>query len=953
MELKKRGRPRKVLQVLQPDEKTDNAPARKPSANSSLEVRLRLEIDKETGESFLSLVDLKGKPARLDYRRYAGLVRDALREFAAQSERDSFVIRWDDDEERSQSVAFPDNRLLDLAAAAGLLVSSDGQAVRVAEGSWRLVLAIEKPAGTTCLARLVLEDESGTPAASKKETTTVPAVIAPDRALFKDSLYAIADLGPLWQEADSVGSSINTKDLATFLAFTLTRFTGLGVRYQDYDVINGAIRQARPALSFSKIDEYGYLHVRPVSSLGGYPPGFFEDFDVTKVVELDDEARRIIVSEVLFSVQPDELFRKVLYAFSKAAKLAVFEESDRFILEPDFAETFLSGSMPTLLASFDLYESEKLAHYKIRTLKPLLRLSVSSGIDFLEGDASVELGGQLFSYGRFIADYRKQGWIQLSDGSKAYPDVHHVARLERLLSKTKGSDSAVGISFFDVPALSREGGVVADGNAWKKAESFFRGYNAIGTDGAEYQVANATLRPYQHYGTQWLAYLGAGGFNGCLADEMGLGKTVQTIALLRKAYADGMKLPSIVLAPKSLIFNWESELSRFAPELKPTVYYGPDRDAKKLRKARIVITSYATVRIDVETLSAMNFGFVILDESQTIKNAEAKTTTAVRELKARHKIALSGTPIENNLSELYSLFRFLNPGFFGPYAEFARRYQRPIEEQQDEHALRDLKSRIYPFILRRTKRDVLPDLPAKTEQVSYIELEPGHLAAYHQRRLELKDKITAALIHEGPAKSAFMILQALTELRRLASVPEADEAYGDGAPPERSAKRSYLAEAIPEISATGHKCLVFTNYLATVELVSEDLRASGLENLVITGATSDRSSIVRKFQTDPGIRALVMTLKTGGLGLNLTAADYVFILDPWWNAAAESQAIDRTHRIGQLNPVFCYRLIAKGTIEEKMLELQRRKSSLVASLVSTDSETIKRLDEDDIQYLLG
>lgn len=934
-------------------EESTDAPIKRLSTPASLEVRLRLEADKETGESFLSLVDLKGKPARLDYRRYAGLSREALREFAAQSERDSFVIRWDDAEERGQSVAFPDNRLLDLAASSGLLTSGDGHPLQAAEGAWRLMLTIDKTSEESCLARLVLEDESGAPATAPSKTASSPSVIAPDRALYANSIYAITDLGPAWQEAESVPSRIKAKDLTTFLALTLTRFSGLGVRYRDYDVVAGAVRNARPALSFSKIDEYGYLHVRPVSSLSGFPPGFFEDFDVTKVVDIDHEAQRITVSEVLFSVQPDEIFRKLLYSFSKSAKLAVFEEADRFILEPDFAEAFLSGSMATLLSSYDLFESEKLAHYKIRTFKPILRLRVSSGIDFLEGDADIDLGGQLFSYGRFIADYRKQGWIQLSDGSKAYPDAHHVERLERLLSRTKGSDTAVGVSFFDVPALSREDGVVADGEAWKKAESFFRGYNAIGTDGAKYQVTDATLRPYQHYGTQWLAYLGAAGFNGCLADEMGLGKTVQTIALLRKAYADGMKIPSIVLAPKSLIFNWESELRRFAPELKPTIYYGPDRDAKKLRKAKIVITSYATVRIDVDALSAINFGYVILDESQTIKNSEAKTTAAVRELKASHKIALSGTPIENNLSELYSMFRFLNPSFFGPYAEFARRYQRPIEERQDEHALRDLKSRIYPFILRRTKRDVLPDLPAKTEQVAYIELEPGHLAAYHQRRLELKDKIAAALEKDGPTKSAFMILQALTELRRLASVPEADEAYGDGTLSERSAKRSYLAEAIPEISATGHKCLIFTNYLATVELVSEDLRSNGLENLVITGSTSDRAAIVSRFQTEPGIRALVMTLKTGGLGLNLTAADYVFILDPWWNASAEAQAIDRTHRIGQLNPVFCYRLIAKGTIEEKMLELQRRKSSLVASLVSNDSETVKRLDEDDIQYLLG
>lgn len=965
MEKRKRGRPRKQESIAGAISGAEPAviPSKRNAGILALAttepplVRLRLDVIGQ--DTFLTLVDTKGSPAALEYRRYSGMVRDALREYAGQLENDARAIRWDTPSTPENSVVTKDNRLLDIAAAAGLLVSATGSAIRAIPGDWKLVLIIEEESDQGLLASLALEGEDGgmAPPAPKAAGMGQDARrivgVAPNRILHRNGLYAVADLGPAWREIPSVVSRIRPDNLSTYLSLTLTRFTGLEIRYLDYAVVRGPIRVAKPALSFGKIDAYGYLHVRPVSAVDGYPPGFFEDFDVTHVVELDDTERRIIISEVVFPSEPEQMFRSMIHAYDKKGSEDIFDESGRFILDPDFAEPFLSATMPLLMSAFQLYEADNLAHFKIRQARPQLRLRIASGIDFLAGDADVDICGQIFSYGRFIAEYKKAGWLQLSDGSRAYPDVREVDRLQRLIAQTKESDSSISVSFFDVPALSRQAGIVADGEAWRNAESFFRGYNSISVDQTDYPVAESRLRAYQLYGTRWLAYLAANNLNGCLADEMGLGKTVQTIALLRKAYAEGMTEPSIVLAPKSLVFNWESELRRFAPELSLAIYYGTGRETSGFPDARVIITSYATVRIDIGLLEKMKFGFVILDESQTIKNLVTKTTAAVLQLKARHRIALSGTPIENNLGDMYSLFRFLNPGFFGAEAEFRRRYRTPIEERSDGDALRDLKSRIYPFILRRTKRSVLPDLPAKTEQVVFVELEPEHLAAYHRRRMELRDKIQIARDMYGPTKSIFMTLQAIMELRRLASVPEADDEYADGLISNRSAKRTYLAETIPEIALSEHKCLVFTNYLASVDLVSQDLAAGGIPNLVITGATSDRQSIVKRFQTDSSIRALVMTLKTGGLGLNLTAADYVFIIDPWWNATAEAQAIDRTHRIGQSNPVFCYRLIAKGTIEEKMLELQSRKSSLVSSLVSADTDMIKRLDDDDIAYLLG
>jgi len=355
----------------------------------------------------------------------------------------------------------------------------------------------------------------------------------------------------------------------------------------------------------------------------------------------------------------------------------------------------------------------------------------------------------------------------------------------------------------------------------------------------------------------------------------------------------------------------------------------------------------------VEDFQKIQFLYIILDESQNIKNLTTQTTAAVLSLKAAHKLAMSGTPVENNLGELYSLFRFLNPAFFGSEKMFAQRYLHPIQDSGDEEAMQDLRSRIYPFMLRRLKRDVLKDLPAKTEETTYIELEETHLAVYHRRRQEYKQLIDGIMGSKGFNKnnfgqSSFLVFKALTELRRLASVPEADGEYGGP-----SAKRQYLKDMVSELVQNDHKCLIFTNFLATVDLVSEDLAAMGIPNITMTGATVDRQSLVRRFQTDNSVKAFIMTLKTGGMGLNLTAADYIFIFDPWWNSAAETQAIDRAHRIGQANPVFCYRLIAKDTIEERIMELQKRKTDLAGALLSDDAGSLKALTPEDVTFLVG
>ncbi len=943
---KRRGRPPKAKAVPpSPQKDTEPAPVATvpPPRGTRGQAPFLFKLVGYGTQAMLGLLDGKGRPVSPDYRSYSGAVREALRAFDAERVRQRDGLRiFTFESSIDEGWIEPSSRTLDAAALAGLL--SGNVRLLPAEGIHRLTLIITERAGGAAGVEPALIGEDGEVSVGSLQTVTE------NRVVLGDKLYRTEDLGPSWHEAASLSAQIDRTQLPVFLSIALSRFPSLLIRYDPYVTSIGRPRVAKPALVFQEIDAYGYLHVVPRSYVSGYPLGFFEEQDVVKVVEFDDEEKQIFVSEVVFPTLSDAEFRKLLDSCGKDAKSAVYEEGGHFILEPSFAERFVSDHMGGLVATFALFESSVLARYKLSASVPKLRLSVKTGIDYLEAGAEVVVDGQTFSYGRFLAEYRKTGFVTLSDGTRSFPDAAAVSRFERLIARTKGDDE-VEISIFDFPSLAEDAEVQADSEAWRKAEGFYRGIGALKDRPLVCPLAGGNrLRPYQEYGVKWLSHLRDYSLGGCLADEMGLGKTVQVISLLKLTYAGGMKEPSLVVAPRSLLFNWMAELKRFAPELEVLVHYGNKRDTEAIGGASrlVVLTSYATLRNDIADLQAIQFGYAILDESQSIKNLGTQTSAAALKIDARHRLALSGTPVENNLTELYSLFRFLNPTFFGTMTEFAKAYLRPIQERGDEDALRDLKARIYPFMLRRLKRDVLKDLPPKTEQTALIELDAAHMAVYESRRLELNERVRRIMARDGIHKGAFEIMLAMAELRRLAGVPESDGEYGGV-----SAKREYLNETVSGIVESGHKCLVFTNYLASVELVAGDLSGAGIGTLVMTGATNDRQSLVNRFQTDPLTKAFVMTLKTGGVGLNLTAADYVFIFDPWWNRSVEAQAIDRTHRIGQTNPVFCYRMIAKGTIEEKMLELQERKAGLISSLLSSDAEAIKALDESDIEYLLG
>lgn len=464
----------------------------------------------------------------------------------------------------------------------------------------------------------------------------------------------------------------------------------------------------------------------------------------------------------------------------------------------------------------------------------------------------------------------------------------------------------------------------------------------------------ATLREYQQKGYSWLWFLYKYGLNGILADDMGLGKTLQTLTLLQKAKEKDGKEPTLVICPTSVVFNWENEIEKFAPNLKFLTLSGSERKAnfKNIPKFDVIITSYALIRRDIDQLKKYDFRYIILDESQNIKNSQSQTSKAVKTLKAKHKLALSGTPIENRLEELWSVFDFLMPGFLFDAPEFNNRYVYPIVEKEDKQVEKRLKSQIFPFILRRVKRDVAKDLPDKIEAVAYCELTPEQKDLYLQVLDSTKEELFKSIETVGLEKSRMSIFSALLRLRQICCHPRLYDKEGKLNINE-SGKFEHLQSMLEEIISEGHRILLFSQFVGMLDIIKLWLEEKGIKHEYLSGATKNRQEVVERFNSDPTIPIFLVSLKAGGTGLNLTGADYVIHYDPWWNPAVEDQATDRAYRIGQTKKVFVYRLITKGTVEEKIQRLKSKKRSLVDSVISVDRNIAKTLTYQDIKDIFS
>lgn len=617
---------------------------------------------------------------------------------------------------------------------------------------------------------------------------------------------------------------------------------------------------------------------------------------------------------------------------------------------------FLTQSIPLLTgAGFEIYGQERLQSARLKPAEPVLRVAISSGIDWFDIEAVVQYGDQSISLKDVLKAVRKgERYVKLADGTFGQIPQDWLERYKYLLGLAEETEKGLRVRDVQVPLLDRlleDAAEVRAAREFQERREHLRAFERI-TPQPLPQGFQGELRPYQKAGVDWLHFLHEYRFGGILADDMGLGKTVQALVFLQSLKERGeAERASLLVVPKSLLANWQREVARFTPQLRVLEFTGAGRskDPSIFDQYDIVLTTYGTMLRDVEFLRAYRFHYVILDESQAIKNPLAKTARAARLLNADHRLAMTGTPVENTTFELWSQFAFLNPGLLGSLESFKENFANPIESRRDEEAASTLRRLVYPFILRRTKAQVAPELPPRTERTLFVELEPAQRKLYTRLRDRYRAELLGLIETQGMNDARMKILEGLLRLRQVCIHPALVEPTYRG----ESAKFELLFETLETLWAEGHKVLVYSQFVEVLKRVRAGLEERGISYAYLDGQTRDRQAQVDRFQCDPAVPCFLLSLKAGGLGLNLTAADYVIHLDPWWNPAVEMQAADRAHRIGQDKPVFIYKLIARDTVEEKMLQLQEKKRGLVEQLIATEESFFKSLTREDVEVLFG
>ncbi|MFV0445664.1 MAG: SNF2-related protein [Planctomycetaceae bacterium] len=581
-----------------------------------------------------------------------------------------------------------------------------------------------------------------------------------------------------------------------------------------------------------------------------------------------------------------------------------------------------------------------------------VQFQVKSNVDWFELTGKVDFDGRGVSFPELLsAIARKDGTVRLDDGSLGLVPEEWLEQYGLLagLGATEGDHlrfSSTQAMLIDA-LLTNHAEVEVD-DAFLELRERMQNFAGV-NEAKEPREFKGELRTYQREGLGWLKFLEEFRFGGCLADDMGLGKTVQLLALLqdRKSTMKEQR-PSLIVVPKSLMFNWAQEIQKFTPALSHIEYTGLERHSLRADFTRkdIIITTYGTLRRDISDLQSVEFDYAVLDEAQTIKNASSQVAKACRLLKAQHRLALSGTPIENHLGDLWSIFEFLNPGMLGRSSAFKMSTSSTAEPEARQVLARGLR----PFVLRRTKGQVATELPERMEETIYCKMGVRQRKLYNDLRDHYRQSLLGIVKEQGMGKSKMHVLEALLRLRQAACHPALLQ-EGDG--DEAFAKLDYLCPQLEELIDEGHKSLVFSQFTSMLAIVRKHLDARGIRYAYLDGKTKARKQVVDQFQNDPDCPVFLISLKAGGLGLNLTAAEYVFLLDPWWNPAVEAQAIDRAHRVGQTRQVFAYRLICRDTVEEKILELQTKKRELADAILEQDNRLMSDLTAEDLEMLLS
>jgi SNF2 family DNA or RNA helicase len=627
-----------------------------------------------------------------------------------------------------------------------------------------------------------------------------------------------------------------------------------------------------------------------------------------------------------------------------------------------FADVMKKGWFITMLRKvqdegYSVHGFEDLKKFRYTMDQPRINIQATDKKEHFELKVSIQWGDQNVSLKQIRhAILKGQDTLMLEDGNLGHIPDEWISQYSLLLRTGSEEDGILKVGKHHYMLLDEildkiDGKTVQQDIETRKRKIL--DFDNIGKTPLSKDI-KASLRPYQQTGFNWLQALDELGWGGCLADDMGLGKTLQTISFLQFLKEKYIGSTQLVVCPTSLIFNWENEIRKFCPSLKFHIHYGLQREFTETHFGEydVVLTSYGVVRNDLEQLNGFLWQYLILDESQAIKNPDAQVTKAVQQLRAVNRVILSGTPVQNNTFDLYAQFNFLNPGLLGSREFFNREFAQPIDKFGSKEKTVQLKKIIQPFTLRRTKEQVAKDLPDKTVTVLWCTMDTAQRKVYNLYRDGYRTRLLQKIDEQGIAKSGIDVLEGLLRLRQICDHPalvKPDEPFsGTGV------KIDELVRDIKE-NAGNHKFLVFSQFTEMLKLIREQLQNDDISHCYLDGSTSlnHRKEEVTKFQEDETIKVFLISLKAGGVGLNLTVADYVYLVDPWWNPAAEQQAIDRAHRIGQKRKVFAYKMICKDTVEEKILQLQEKKKMLADDLIQEDSGFVKTLSREDIAFLFG
>ena len=682
--------------------------------------------------------------------------------------------------------------------------------------------------------------------------------------------------------------------------------------------------------------------------------------------ELDDNndtVTQIRSSSVQFNIQRHSVTEEEIRLFIRSLHARFAQQRNGYFYlsftEAEKSQWFVKFYRKLIDRNIPVYGMNQLKHFRYNTHVPVLTIQHDgNGIDWFDLRVEISYGDQKIS----LADIQKalqnkQPYLLLKDGTLGMIPEEWYQKYGLLLKLGNVQKDKLRLSKLHW-TLTQD---LAEGNALTRqviTPDYVARWEQLQQNGHDLfkvpPAIQATLRDYQKAGFEWMCLLDEMQWGGCLADDMGLGKTLQTISFLHYQTEKNPDETHLVICPTSLLYNWESELKKFSPDMRYLIYHGASRsfDEAAWKAASVIITSYGAVRNDLEQFMAFHFGYIVCDESQVIKNAGSQVAKAVLQLQSRNRIILSGTPIQNNTFDLYTQMQFINPGLLGNKEFFKSEFALPIDKNGDQDKAARLRKMIYPFLLRRTKEQVAKDLPAKTEITLWCEMEEEQRKMYDALKNHYRTSLLDRIEKEGMGSSAVYILEGLTKLRQVCNAPQLlkDERYSTTA----SVKLKELMEEIKE-NVGAHKVLVFSQFTGMLQLIAEEMEKENIHFFYLDGSTkaTERQILVQRFQEEKEVQVFLISLKAGGVGLTLTAADYVYLVDPWWNPAAEQQAIDRAHRIGQQQKVFAYKMICRDSVEEKILALQQRKKALAADLISEENGFVKSLSTADVAFLFS